>query len=229
MAAKIPTTMSGRPYYDLLDEDGLESDSNIAVPTQQSVKAYVDTKAGEAPILTTPVYEDLQVSIANVKLPASNAPTWRYYNHGITDGVEFPVLGFAVGSYMFFDVQTSHSMALLTVLDNHIHYMTPTDATGKKIKLQLDVIAAGISGTWAAPTGSPFTKEISITSDLTGSHVLAELADIPAVNTTVSSVYSCRLKRIAASADEYSGELYLKFTDCHYQKDTMGSATEGAK
>ncbi len=172
------------------------------------------------------VYEDLQISISNIRIPASNAPTQRLYNHGIGGGVTFPVLGFALNEFFFFDTQAPHSMELSTVLDNHIHYMTPTDGTGKKFKFQLDVITAVVNGNWAVPSGSPFTKEVSMIADLSNKHKKEIIADIPAVNTTVSTVYSCRLERIDASSDEYGSEIYIKFNDGHFRKDTVGSRTE---
>ncbi|MDA3807665.1 MAG: hypothetical protein PF440_07115 [Thiomicrorhabdus sp.] len=181
--------------------------------------------------LVNPVYEDLQVSISSIRVPAANFPTERLYNHGITAGVTFPVLGFTVNDYIYFDVQTHHAMKLNTILDSHMHYMTPTDGSGTpdRFQFQLDVIAAGITGSWAVPSGSPFTSEHIITDDYTNSHELLEIADIPAANTTVSSVYSCKLTRIAATQDEYASEVYLKFTDCHFQKDTLGSEDEDSK
>jgi len=118
---------------------------------------------------------------------------------------------------------------LNSILDQHIHYMTPTDGTGKRFKFQLDVIAAGIQGSWAVPTGSPFTKEVTMSGDYSNAHQLTDIADIPAVNTTVSSLYTCKLTRIAASTDEYSGEVYIKFIDGHYQLDSLGSESETSK
>lgn len=175
------------------------------------------------------VFDDLQVSISNVRIPAASNPAWRDYDHGIGGGVSFPVLGFDVNEHIFFDVQSTHSMKLETILDSHIHYTTPDDGTGKKFKFQLDVIAAPINGTWAVPTGSPFTKEVSMSADLSTLHKIEDIADIPAVNTTVSTLYKCKLTRIAASGDEYGSEVYVEFTDCHYQKDTAGSKTENSK
>ena len=175
------------------------------------------------------VYDDLQVSISNIRLPVSNAPTWRLYNHGIGGGVTFPVLGFAVDEYIYFDVQTQHSMKLNTILDNHIHFTTPTDGDAEYINFQLDTIVAGINGAWAVPTGSPFTSEHVMDGDYSDLHKLLDIADIPASNNTVSSVYKCKLGRIDASQDEYPGEVYLQFTDCHYQKDTVGSRLEASK
>ena len=191
----------------------------------------LDCGANKTLALTQPVYEDLQVSISNIRIPTSSYPTERLYNHGIGAGVTFPVLGFAVNDYLYFDLQTSHSMKLNTVLDCHIHFMTPTDgsATPDRFQFQLDVIAAGINGNWAVPAGSPFTAEHIIAADYTNLHKLHELGDIPSANTTVSSIYSCKLTRIAATINEYGAEVYVKFIDSHYQKDTMGSRQEAVK
>ena len=70
------------------------------------------------------VYDDMQVNVGRVRLGAT-APTWRRYNHGVGSGVTFDVLGFAVNNYIYFDVQTSHSMKLNTILDCHMHYILP--------------------------------------------------------------------------------------------------------
>jgi hypothetical protein len=175
------------------------------------------------------VYDDLQVSISNIRIPAANAPTERLYDGG-TGGVTFPFLGFAVGDYIYFDLQTSHSMKLNTILDFHIHFSLPnTTDISDKFKFQLDVVAAPIGGQWAEPTGTPFTAEHTIVANDNTYHRIMDIADIPAVNTTVSTVYKCKLTRIAASGDEYGSEVYVTFADSHYEKDTMGSATESAK
>lgn len=211
-------------YYDGTDlniktDEVAASDLNIITGTAKTLE------------LQTPVWNDLQVSISNIFVPAANAPTYRLYNHGIGGGVTFPVLGFALNDYLYFEVQTSHKMKLSTVLDNHIHFMTPTDgsATPDQFQFQLDVIAAPIDGSWAVPTGSPFTAEHIIAADYTNSHKLFDIATIPAVNTTTSTIYKCKLTRIAASANEYAGEVYVQFIDSHYQIDTIGSRQEIAK
>lgn len=175
------------------------------------------------------VYEDLQVSISNIRIPAANAPTERLYDGG-TGGVTFPFLGFAVGNYIYFDVQTRHGMKLNTILDQHVHFTLPnTTDIGDKFQWQLDVMVAPIGSEWAEPSGTPFTSEHTVAAGDNTYHRLMELADIPAVNTTVSTIYKCKLTRIAASSDEYASEVYLTFADGHYQKDTMGSRSENSK
>jgi hypothetical protein len=211
-------------YYD-------GTDGNIDTSLVAASDLEITCGSNKTIELQNVVYEDLQVSISNIRVPASSAPTQRLYNHGIGGGVTFPVLGFAVNDYIYFDLQTSHTMKLNTILDNHIHFMTPTDgsATPDRFQFQLDVIAAPINGNWAVPTGSPFTKEHIIAADYTNLHAFQDIADIPAVNTTVSTIYKCKLTRIAATQDEYGSEVYLEFNDSHYQKNTMGSRQEGTK
>jgi len=164
----------------------------------------------------------MQVGLGSIRRPGSSDPTWRSYNHGIGGGVVFDVLGFSVNDYVTFDVQTSHSMKLNTMLDCHIHFILPnTTNIDDKFQFQLDVIVAGIGSAFAVPTGSPYTAEHTIVSGDNTDHGYLEIADIPPYNTTVSTIYTCKLTRIAASADEYGSEVYLKYIDCHYQKDTM--------
>lgn len=175
------------------------------------------------------VYEDEPAAVGRVRLGAS-APTWRTYDHGVGGGVAFDVLGFAVGNYIEFEVQTKHAMQLNTVLDCHMHYVMPNSTNpDDKFQFQLDVIAAAIGVSYAVPAGSPFTAEHTIVAGDEDKNKILGLADIPAVNSTVSTLYTLRLTRIAASANEYGSEVYLKYVDCHYRLDTVGSLKETSK
>jgi hypothetical protein len=175
------------------------------------------------------VYDDMQVNLVTAKTPAANAPTWRTHDFGIGAGIAFNVLGFAVGDYIDFYIQTSHSMKLNSLLDMHVHGTIPTDDSGKKIKWQVDVIAAGIGDAFAVTSGSPYTAEMTLDGTQAGKHNIFPITDVPAANTTVSSAYLYRLTRIAATSDDYASEVYLLFADAHYQKDTIGSLEEYSK
>ncbi|MBT4147478.1 MAG: hypothetical protein HOE45_11510, partial [Gammaproteobacteria bacterium] len=92
------------------------------------------------------------------------------------------------------------------------------------------VVAAPIGGTFTEVTGSPFTAEATMVSGAETDHgYLDDLAAIPDVNTTVSSIYLVKLKRIAASSNEYSGKVYVLFNDEHAIIDSEGSRQEGQK
>lgn len=106
------------------------------------------------------------------------------------------------------------------------HWTVPTAVKANRFKFQLDVIAAGVNVAFAATLGSPYSAEHILTGSEVGVHNLLELANIPGVNTTVSSVYVCRLTRIAASSSEHPDPVYILFDDSHYVKDDIGSITE---
>lgn len=172
------------------------------------------------------VYEDIQINVTTAKVPAVNAPQWTTWNYGVPGGVEFAVLGFGPGDYQDFYIQTQHSMQLNSILDNHIHFSIPSNDAGKKFKFQLDAIVAGVGSAFVVPSGSPFTKEYTITSSGLGYHQILNLANVPALNSTVSTIYVCRLKRIDASSLEYGSNVYVVFNDSHFIKDSLGSSQE---
>ena len=174
-------------------------------------------------------YEDLQVSVGRVRLGAT-APTWRAYNHGIGSGVTFDVLGFGVNDYINFDVQTRHAMKLDSPLCLHIHFILPnTTNIGDKFKIEATVIGAAIGDSFDTLQSSPFTGEYTIVAGDDTKHGYLDIGELDSINTTVSSIYTVQLKRIAASANEYGSEVYLKYSDCHYQVDDRGSQEEDSK
>lgn len=204
-------------------------DTDVVAPSDLTIDCGGSGATAKTVVLEVPVYDDIQVSISNIKVPTVNYPTERLYDGG-TGGVTFPFLGFAVDNYIYFDVQTSHAMKLSTILENHIHYTLPNTTTiGDKFKFQLDVMAASINVAWAVPTGSPFSAEFAVAANDNTYHRVGSVANIPASNTTVSTIYKCKLTRIAASSNEYASEVYVTFEDSHYQKDTMGSRQQTAK
>lgn len=172
---------------------------------------------------TATVWDDLAIAASAGRVPAVSAPGWTTWNYGIAGGVEFAVLGFGVDEYYDFTVQSTHSMKLLSELLAHIHYGVPSNDAGKKFKFQLDVIAAGVDEQFAVPTGSPFTAEHTLGAAETGYHKLLSVAEVPGVNTTVSTLYVCKLTRIAASSAEYGSDVYVLFNDAHISKDDLGS------
>lgn len=176
-------------------------------------------------------YDDILGNLAAAKQAPAASPTWREYNFGIAGGVEFWVQGFAIGNSVDISIQTPHAMKLDTVLENHLHGILPTAPTaGDKIRWQLDVIAAGVTGVFAAPTGTPFDSgDLEPVATANTRHNLMEVAEIPSVNTTVSTLYMLKLTRIEAVGTDYSGEVYLLFNDSHYQRDRDGSETEYTK
>lgn len=159
---------------------------------------------------------------------SNTVPTPTNY---VIGGVSFRVEGWNIGDYRDFVVQTTHSMKLNSVMDRHIHYLTPTNGTGAKVKFQIDVVAAGVNGVFAAVAGSPFTKEWTLAGDYRQRHAIQELVEIPAANPTVSTLYYIKIKRVAATAPAYDAQnIYILFNDGHVQIDQdRGSREEYVK
>lgn len=175
------------------------------------------------------VYDDAQTSAQVLRLPASSNPTWRTYDYGIGGGVDFPALGFAIGDYVEFFIETQHSQQLNSTLAMHLHYTLPSDSATDKIKFQLDVAAAPIGASYAAVAGSPFSAEHELVGDEAAQNNILGLGAVPAVNTTISTLYVCRLTRVAEGVDDYAPEVYVSFVDGHVALDTLGSLQPTSK
>ena len=67
-------------------------------------------------------WDDLQVSINVVKGPGVSDPTWTTWDFGL-GGPAFAVLRFDTNDAVDFYIQTTHSMKLKTVLENHVHWL----------------------------------------------------------------------------------------------------------
>lgn len=175
------------------------------------------------------VFDDMRAPAGALIRPGPADPTWTTDTRGVGGGVAFSALGFALNDYVDYWVETSHSMALNTTMDIHVHWDIPSNSVDDKIKFQADVIAAPLYASWAVPAGSPFSAEYTLLAASANKNNLLEIGDIPAVNTTVSTMYICRLTRIAASALDYANPVFVDFVDCHFSLDTAGSLQEGSK
>ena len=198
-------------------------------PIQLQGQQEQDFALIEQPFKQRTRWDDLQVAFSTAKLPAANAPTWATFDFNIGSGVAYNVLGFGVNDYVDFYVQTNHAQKLNFYIEDHIHWTVPSDSLGDKFQFQLDVIAAGIGEDFAVPTGSPFTAEHTLDGTESGKHNYFDIADVPAFNTTVSSLAICRFKRIAATSDEYGSDVYVIYNDFHVLKDDIGSRFEDRK
>ena len=173
-------------------------------------------------------YDDMQGTSAAFKLNGAGSNPDQ--DDVTIAGVSFALTGFKVNDEIDRSIQTFHKMKLSSILESHIHFITEGADIGGKFKFQLQVVAAPIGGTFAEVAGSPFTAEKTMESGAETDHgYLDNLANIPGINTTVSTAYLVKLKRIAAASNEYAGKVYAIFNDEHYMVDSEGSRQEGVK
>lgn len=168
-------------------------------------------------------WDDLQVSLGEVKLPGVSDPAWAAYMGG-------RVLAFAkaADNEISFTAQLPHSYKLESDLEFHIHVAYPDGGAG--------------NSRWhlthsLAPIGSDFPSETTVSVTVASPadqdrHTLHEIAGTisGASLTGVSGMIIGSLKREGtAVVDDYDNSIYLIGLDFHFQKDTIGSLQEAVK
>lgn len=171
-------------------------------------------------------YDDLQVNVSIAKLPAVNAPTWEDITLGSTT---FKLLAFDTDDYIDISVQTNHSVDIASIIKNHIHWTIATDDVGDEFRFEVSGVAAGINSTFADIT-TITSADVVLAAGDAKKHKILDIGNMSNYNTTVSSAFILRLKRIApATGNDTTEKIYVIFNDCHVMLDTFGSLNETSK
>jgi len=171
-------------------------------------------------------WNDMLGSISAARVPTSNAPQWT----NITlDGFTTQALAFDTNDYIDLFVQTSHGAKLNEIIDNHIHWTIASNDAGDEFQFQLTGVGAGVGDSFQS-IGTLTSGDYVLQGDEAGVHNLLEIGDIPAINTTVSSIFILRLTRIAPDdGDDTAENIYVLFNDSHMKFDQSGSRQEYVK
>ena len=175
-------------------------------------------------VLGVTVWDDMRV-------PLTSAPPGPGNNHG------FDVFQGAIRQYafdpdteeeLFFTAQLSHGYKYGTDLEPHIHWAPKTTDTGD-CRWCIEYSLAEIGGVYGAPTT---ICGLQAGSGVAYEHQIADLGSIDgSAIDTVSATITGRVYRDAdaGGVDTFTGDAYGIELDFHYQKDTLGSASELAK
>lgn len=172
------------------------------------------------------VYNDLQFSVSQGKIPTSNNPTWAALT---TNTGEW---GFGVDEYI--DLESNelpHSWAEGTVGDFHLHLSVPnanSSGSSQYIKATCYIAYVNASGVWTE-TSLTAEKEIP-TGTVALQNFYLDLGDVSFAGLTIGTQVKCRIKRIAATTGtEYPSDAFFHQVGTHLENDTVGSRTETAK
>jgi hypothetical protein len=167
------------------------------------------------------VWDDVVVSLGNIKAPAADPPTWTAYRGG-----ELPLFGATATNVLYFNAQIPHSYKEAGDLSFHVHVAYPNANTGDS-RWQVTYSWANIDGTFGAQTTVAVTVAAPGVAD---SHTLHHIATITGTGKTISSCLICSLSRLGADgADTYASGIYAVSADFHVEKDTIGSRTDTTK
>ena len=169
------------------------------------------------------VWEDLQVNISSVRVPAAAAPTWAAYKGSY-------ILSFAgnADNIIYFTAQVQHAYQQGSNLEFHIHYVPEDNAAGN--------VRWNFTHSWAN-MGAAFPGETTVTTilatpEVTDQHTYGEIEDsLSGTGKEISSVLLCSLQREATHAtDTYNAKaIYLTALDFHVEFDSNGSRTLSTK
>lgn len=172
------------------------------------------------------VWEDLQFTISDAKVPASNFPTWETFT---TNTKEY---SFAVNDYIDTKAnETHHAWKLGTNGNVHLHVTTKAaNSTGSNRYAKFTIYLS------YCDTGEAW-QETSLTAELTipdGTSALQmfylDIGDLTLTNYVMEAEIKMRVSRIAATGGtEYAGNIFLTQAGIHLEHDTIGSRTETTK
>lgn len=166
---------------------------------------------------TATVWDDLRVSVDNVRVGASRVPTPTAYKGGLV--LAFSKQAQAVNEEIaYFSIQFPHERKSGSTVYPHIHWTTPNSNAGV-VRWKLTYSWANIGATFPAET--PDTgEEANAGQDV---HNLTAFNSITGTGKTSSSMMICSISRNSSNAaDTYGSSAYLLEIDFHYEIDKMG-------
>ena len=172
--------------------------------------------------LTDDCYDDLSISMAQVRAPASLSPTWTPYKSS-----QVPAFSDTQVNVLYFSAQLPHSYKEGSNLEFHIHVAYPDAVAGNSV-WYFTYSWANIGDAFPAPSSATVTKS---SIGVVDGHQLIELkADIDGTGKKISSILLCSIQRTGTHGDDnYGNVIYLVSGDFHYQIDSLGSRTMDAK
>jgi len=162
---------------------------------------------------------------------ASNDPTLtKLFDDGSGSAGVWGLV-FSNGDEVLVTIQMPHKWKLESTIYPHIHFMCMSDVDpSDNFGIEFEYTWADINEDFPANT-TLVTTDIPTGVDTDNMHKVANVtaSGISGTGHSLSSVLLCRIKRVAASSDDYAGGVAILDFDIHYEIDTVGSRQEYTK
>jgi len=211
----------------------IKYDGTDLVVTTDKVAAsdfVIDCGTGKTLKLIEPVWDDLVIPTARIKLGGANPASEQAYRGGL-------VAAFSSTSdnYLYFTFQLPHRYKEGEDVHFHIHWTIPVSGSGVGAENVQWILTSSASSPIAGSpesfpvetTHSAFTVDVQNAS--ANEHLVSDVATISGSSFKVSECIICSLHRNIGVANDYASDAYIVSIDLHYPIDTMGSRSEWTK
>jgi hypothetical protein len=180
-------------------------------------------------VLSQPVWDDIVVSTASVRLGGASPATEQAYKGGLVASFSS-----ASDNYLYFTLELPHTYKEGTDVLIHFHYVLPVAGAGggagtEQIKFDLSFCPSENGGAFGTPDTSGTTGAIDVNAMAADDLQINSIHTISGTNLKVSDTIICSIKRDVSVANDYANAIYVIEVDAHYQVDTMGSRQEFIK
>jgi hypothetical protein len=184
---------------------------------------------------TATVWKDINLGAAQLGQPASGAPSAEKWVDEAGGDTGIYTLAFALNEYVSGSFEMQHDYKEGSDVTFHVHWQGITAPAGgtDNVRWELTYTIARDDNTINAVTVTTSADSAinaqykMIRTNFTA--ITGSTGGVDGGNIKIGDQFLFKLKRVAASADEYAGDAYLATCGLHYEIDTVGSRTIGAK
>lgn len=186
---------------------------------------HLDCGTDKTLVLDESVWDDIQFSVSSGRVGMANYPDWDTFTANTSE------YKFDVNDWIDLGAnEMAHWWKEGTTVYPHVHVaLDGGNSAGYPVYVKFVVVFAYADEdeVWTETTD---TIEIEIpdgTADMT--HLFGQGSGVSLSGKTIGTQVKVRLKRVAATSDEYPNHIFVTQCGLHAEKDTMGSRQVGTK
>ena len=169
------------------------------------------------------VWEDQQIDIGAVRLPASESADIVEYLSGLA--IKFTN---AQTNRVSFNMQIPHARKDDSAIEFHVHVTPGTSTNAGNVRWEFEYEWENIDGVYGSSTTVNQTQAMDGTAH---KHQYEDIATLTGTGkSSISSILICTLTRLGSDAlDTFTGDVYAVGIDFHIEKNMVGSRLETTK
>lgn len=173
------------------------------------------------------VYKDINVGASILTLAAANRPTLATFTDETGTDTLITTYSYGVGDLSSGSFELQHDYKEGTDLVFHIHWQGITAPAGGTDNVNWELIYTLARDGQTLDAATTITSEVAFTTQY--AFARTDFTAITGTNFLIGDQFLFRIRRVAASGDEYGGGSLVATAGIHYEVDTLGSRQIGTK